>query len=137
MPTDLPDPHAAALAYEATVRDFVGQAEPRFDLVFLGVGADGHTASLFPRSPSLAESTRWVIAVTGPVDPPTRLTLTWPVLLGAANVYVLVSGAGKADALRATLAEDADADVWPAARLRRARGTVVWWVDADAAGRLT
>jgi 6-phosphogluconolactonase len=134
MPTHFENPADAAVAYEATLRDAFGSREPRLDLVLLGIGADGHTASLFPRSPSLTESDRFVLAVTGPADPPTRLTLTWPLLLAASNIFVLVSGASKARALEAVLEEDADPAVWPAAAIRRARGTVIWWVDAAAAG---
>jgi 6-phosphogluconolactonase len=134
MPTHLASPDAAARDYEATLRTFFADGRPCFDLVLLGLGPEGHTASLFPGSPVLAESTRWVCAVSAPTDPPTRLTLTWPALTGASNIYVLVTGANKAQALRHVVGDAADERLYPAARIRLAEGAVIWWVDKEAAG---
>src|ERR1019366_10626520 len=86
--------------YEGLLRTYFNSSWPRFDLALLGLGAEGHTASLFPDSPALDEQQRWVMAVQAPVDPPLRLTLTLPVLNHAARIYFLVSGSEKARALR-------------------------------------
>lgn len=137
MPTHFSSPDAAARDYEATLRRFFAGQLPRFDLVLLGLGADGHTASLFPGSPVLAEPTRWVRAVSAPADPPMRLTVTWPALTGASHIYVLVAGSNKAQALRHAVGDDADPRVYPAAGIRRAQGSVIWWVDEKAAARRT
>ena len=85
---------------------YFGSDWPHFDLVLLGLGEEGHTASLFPGSPALGERTRWVVAVKAPAEPPTRLTLTLPALTRAANIYVLVAGSKKAGALQHVLTGD-------------------------------
>ncbi len=136
MPTDLPDPDAAAWRYEATLRAHFPATWPRFDVVLLGLGADGHTASLFPDSPALEERDRWVVAVRAPVEPPVRLTLTLPAINHAAVVWFLVSGADKAEALRHTLAGDAAEQRRPAAEVRLSGGEPIWWVDRAAAALL-
>lgn len=125
----------AARDYEATLRKyFVGQPF-EFDLVLLGLGPEGHTASLFPGSPALSESIRWVLAVTAPADPPLRLTLTLPVLNRAANAYFLVTGSNKARALQHVLTGTADLHTFPAAGVRLGSGTLIWWVDREAAAQ--
>jgi 6-phosphogluconolactonase len=133
MPTEFPDPDVAALNYEKTLRGYFSKEWPRFDLVLLGLGAEGHTASLFPGSPALEEKVRWVVAVKAPADPPLRLTLTLPVLTQAANVYFLVTGSNKAQALHHVLTGPPDPKNYPAAGVRLAQGTVIWWVDREAA----
>jgi 6-phosphogluconolactonase len=134
MPTDFADPDAAARAYDATLHRYFEDGPPRFDLVLLGLGEEGHTASLFPRSPALAERTRWTAAVTAPVNPPRRLTLTMPALVHAAAIYFLVAGSSKAHPLSQVLKTTADPILYPAAGIRSDEGTVIWWVDQDAAG---
>ena len=136
MPTGRLDAEAAARDYETTLRRYFAGEWPRFDLVFLGLGSDGHTASLFPGSPALDERTRWAIAVRAPVEPPLRLTLTMPALTGSAHAYVLVTGSAKARALRHALAAGTDPHVCPAAGLASASGTVIWWADQAAASAL-
>jgi 6-phosphogluconolactonase len=136
MPTDFANPEAAARAYEATLRDYFAGDAPRFDLVLLGLGEEGHTASLFPRSAALAERTRWTVAVTATADPPMRLTLTLAALTQAAAIYFLVAGSKKAHALSHVLSPAADPDVYPAAAVRPAAGAVTWWVDQPAAREL-
>jgi 6-phosphogluconolactonase len=134
MPTHFPTPDEAARDYEATLRSHFSTAWPRFDLMFLGLGPDGHTASLFPGSPAIDERTRWVLPVPDPPAPPMRLTLTLPVLSQSAHTYFLVSGSDKAQALRAASAERADPHVCPAGGVRPATGSVLlWWVDKAAA----
>jgi 6-phosphogluconolactonase len=137
MPTNFPSPDAAARDYERTLRSYFGNDWPHFDLILLGLGEEGHTASLFPGSPALGERTRWVVAVTVPVEPPSRLTLTLPALTRAANIYVLVTGSKKARALRHVLAEIPDPNTYPAAGLRTTEGTLICWVDREAAGQPT
>jgi 6-phosphogluconolactonase len=122
----------AARDYEATLRKHFPGDWPRFDLVLLGLGVDGHTASLFPQSSALRENTRWVLAARAPTAPPARLTLTLPALNRAAAVYFLVAGSDKADALDRVLAGSADANAYPAAGVRPEKGTVIWWVDRQA-----
>ena len=133
MPTHCPSADVAARDYERTLRHhFVGEW-PQFDLVLLGVGDDGHTASLFPGSLALAERTRWVVAAQAPVEPPLRLTMTVPALTRAAAVHVLVAGAAKARALRHVLEGAGDWIKYPAAGVRLATGSVIWWADREAA----
>ena len=132
IPTQGPSPDAAAGDYERTLRVEAGRLNLRFDLVLLGLGEDGHTASLFPGSPALHETARWVVAVTAPVKPSSRLTLTFPAITSAARIFVLVSGAGKADAFARVLSPAADLNAYPAAGLRSAGGSVTWWVDRAA-----
>jgi len=120
------DPDAAAAKYAAAIPKV-------FDLVFLGMGPDGHTASLFPGSAALDETERTCVAnrVDSPLTkgPATRITLTYPVFAAARAVRFLVAGADKADALARI---QAGADL-PAARVR---GHVEWFVDAAAAAKL-
>jgi 6-phosphogluconolactonase len=136
MPTDQPDPAEAAMAYERTLRTLFPSPWPRFDLVLLGMGADGHTASLFPGSPVLDEQARWVVPVRAPVEPARRLTLTLPVLNHAAVVFFLVSGPEKAEVLRRALTGSPDPTVCPAAAVRPVEGELIWWVDEPAAASL-
>lgn len=135
MPTHLGDPHEAAAAYEDRLRAELGPDDPAFDLVLLGMGADGHVASLFPGSPAVLETERWVVAVWGGTPPTVRLTLTLPVLNRARRVDVLVAGEEKRRALRRALEGPVDALSCPASAVRPRDGVLVWWVDAAAAGR--
>lgn len=135
MPTDAADPEEAAQAYESVLRaHFPSRPWPRFDLVLLGLGAEGHTASLFPGSPALVEERRWVVAAEVPVAPPRRLTLTLPAINHARHIYFLAAGAGKREALAQALAETPDVARCPAAGVRPVEGEVVWWVDEAARG---
>ena len=132
MPTQLGTPELAATDYEATLRRHFDDGRPHFDLVLLGLGAEGHTASLFPRSPALDETTRWVLPVTAPADPPSRLTLTLPIFNAARHTYFLVTGSEKAAALDRVLQPTADVRTYPAAGIRTADDGPVWWVDREA-----
>jgi 6-phosphogluconolactonase len=133
MPTYFPSADAAARDYERTLRNYFRTDWPRFDLNLLGLGDDAHTASLFPGSPALEEPTRWVVAVETPADPPLRLTLTLRALTRAANIYVLVAGSRKANALHHVLTGSPDPNTFPAAGVRLAEGRLIWWVDRAAA----
>ena len=132
VPTHFPNPEIAARDYERTLKQHFGSSGPPFDLNLLGIGDDGHTASIFPGSPALTETGRWVLAVETRACPAKRITLTLPALTQSSNIYVLVAGRNKADALRHVLAEGADLTTYPAAGLRRTKGTLIWWTDRDA-----
>ncbi len=125
-------PEASARAYEEELRAFFGPA-PRFDLVLLGMGADGHTASLFPGTPVLEEATHLVAATLAPAPGGRRITLTLRALEGAARVIFLIAGAAKAPALARVLSGGSGPEALPAARVRPLEGTVLWLVDRDAA----
>jgi 6-phosphogluconolactonase len=137
MPTELPDPDLAAREYEKTLRNYFSEDWPRFDLVLLGLGEEGHTASLFPGSPALNENKRWVVAVKAPAKPALRLTLTLPAITGASNIYFLVTGSNKAEALHHVLTGSPHPKSYPASGIRRAKGTVIWWLDRAAAALVT
>ena len=117
---------------DAAARDYENRLPAALDVLLLGMGADGHTASLFPHSPALAERTRLVVAVHRPATPPPRLTITPPVIDAADVVIVLVAGAEKAAAL-ATALEGPYAPHELPIQLAR-RGT--WLIDRDAAREL-
>lgn len=126
---------AGARAYEATLKDFYGAgrldpARPLFDLVLLGLGSDGHTASLFPGKPALAERAAWTAPVPEAGMEPfvPRITLTFPALASARSVLFLVNGAGKRDPLRRLAAGE---DL-PAAQVTSV-GRLSWLIDRDAA----
>lgn len=132
-------PEEAARAYEATLRQALGLTPgelPRFDLVLLGLGADGHVASLFPGSPVLAENERLTAAPWVESLGTYRLTLTPPAFAGARSVLFLVTGKEKAAALGAALAPEGDSSAVPARAIRPAAGGVHWIVDQAAANRL-
>ena len=123
---------AAVIAYERELQRFYGAEElsaarPLFDVTLLGLGADGHTASLIPGAPVLEERWRWVAAVVG-VAPEARITLTYPALESSRDVAFLVSGAAKREILARVRTGATDA---PAARLRPV-GRLHWFVDRAA-----
>jgi 6-phosphogluconolactonase len=128
---------AAADDYQATLQSFFQPPPgefPRFDLILLGLGADGHTASLFPGSPALLETRRLVCANPVPQLDTWRLTLTLPVLNAAAEVVFVVSGAEKAETLRRVLRGAPHA--YPAQAVSPARGRLLWMADEAAAREL-
>ncbi|HEV2093196.1 MAG TPA: 6-phosphogluconolactonase [Rubrobacter sp.] len=131
MRGELP-PDEAAAAYEEELKEFFGEVPPVLDLVMLGIGADGHTASLFPETPALEATDRLVVANPVPKLDTTRLTLTVPVLNAARSVNFLVAGEGKAEALQEILEGGADPRRYPA-KLVRPPGGPTWMVDRAAA----
>jgi 6-phosphogluconolactonase len=135
MPTHFPDPDDAARDFQATLEQYWGSEEPRLDFVVLGMGPDGHTASLFPGNAALYERTRWVVAVTAPAEPPRRLTMTFPALARSVHAHFLVNGADKARVLDHVLSGSADPTVYPAAGVQPAQGSLVWWLDRLATTR--
>lgn len=134
MAAEAEDLDASALSYESELRlafGARGAAPPSFDLIWLGMGPDGHTASLFPGSPALDERERWVLAAWAPAQQAWRMTLALPVLLAARETLFVVTGADKADVLERIRAGDSDL---PAARV--SGDNVHWIVDAAAASRV-
>ena len=124
----------AAEDYTAKIRKLYPNDLPSFDLLLLGIGPDGHTCSLFPGHPGLQESVKIVIPITdSPKPPPSRITLTIPVLNKAANVIVTVTGAGKAAAVKGCLKPDAGSDPLPAGMVKPANGKLLWILDEGAA----
>jgi 6-phosphogluconolactonase len=137
MPADAPDRDRAAHSYQSEIARAFGVAPdaprpPAFDLVWLGMGRDGHTASLFPGSTALTERSRWAVSSRAPAPAPVpaawRMTLTLPIINAARSVLFVVSGADKADPLQSIRSGARDL---PAAHVH-ARSTV-WLVDARAA----
>ena len=127
-------PEAAALSYERTLQAAYGGSildpgRPLFDVTLLGVGADGHTASLLPGEPVLGARGRWVVAVPHGQEE-TRITMTYPVLESSRRVAFLVVGAGKAAIFGTIRAGGSEV---PAARLRPL-GELTWFIDREAAG---
>jgi 6-phosphogluconolactonase len=127
---------AAAGAYEALLRERMG-AEPRFDLVLLGMGPDSHVASLFPGKPELEERARFVapVPIAGMEPQVPRTTLTFPVLNNAREVDFLISGEDKADAVARAFSEPPDPGA-PAGRVRPPAGSLFVFLDEAAASRL-
>jgi len=136
----------AAREYENNVREFFarkgnqgneGNAFPRFDLILLGLGADGHTASLFPRTRVLREPSRWVAAEHIEKLNADRITLTAPVINAARELIWLVAGADKAIAVRDVLRGEYRPDDLPAQLIAPRDARVVWLIDRDAAREIT
>jgi 6-phosphogluconolactonase len=133
VPTGIAPPEKAAAEYDAELHRFFGAAPPEFDVQLLGLGVEGHTASLFPGSPVLDEKKAWVAAVVAPAEPPNRLTFTPAVLNCGRNTFFLVTGANKREIIAALRAEpDGQPSQYPAGRIRPA-GRVVWFLDQLAA----
>jgi 6-phosphogluconolactonase len=126
------DPVQAARQYENELRATFGTL-PRFDLILLGMGADAHTASLFPGTPALHERQRWVMAHYVEKLQADRLTLTPPVINHAAHVIFLIAGHDKAAALQAVWHGPPDPDRFPAQIVMPTTGRVIWLVDRAAA----
>ncbi|WP_221313439.1 6-phosphogluconolactonase [Actinoalloteichus hymeniacidonis] len=127
------DPDAAAADYARVLAEAAGEGDvPVFDVCLLGVGEEGHTASIFPDSPAVHEHERSVVAVRDcPKPPPTRISLTLRAIRSSAQVWLLTTGAGKAEAVAAAM-RDADEVTVPAAGAR-GRDRTLWIVDSAAA----
>jgi 6-phosphogluconolactonase len=147
VPAENPDAAAAASDYESRLRRFFGLRPeirpgdrpgeiPRFDLILLGMGPDGHTASLFPDSPALDEQSRLVVANWVAKFNTHRITFTFPVLNRAAEVMFMASGADKADMLRQVL-EGTSTPPLPSQRVQPSDGKLLWTLDEAAAAKLT
>ncbi len=132
MPTDLADPQMAAAAYEREIQ-LEGGSMPTFDIILLGMGDDGHTASLFPHTAALSVRDRLV--TVGDKDGQPRLTFTSTLINHAQSVIFLISGASKRPALAAVFAPNGDADLYPS-RLIQPEGELLWLLDAAAGEEL-
>lgn len=138
-------PNMAAAEYEGAMLRVFGESDvapfPRLDLILLGMGPDGHTASLFPHSAALKERKRWVVPneVEKFKDTPTpwqRVTMTYPVLNAAAHVLFMMAGADKADSLVEVLQGEPNSDLYPSQAVQPVNGRLTWLVDSAAASRL-
>ncbi len=137
MPTDSRDLEAAAQSYEALLRARIRPASdglPAFDVMVLGVGDDGHTASLFPGDTTVHEQTRLVVAVPAKGAREARMTVTPPVIERSVAIYVLATGAGKAAPLDRAWSARGSLDETPSRVVRSARGGVTWIIDRAAGG---
>lgn len=131
------EPAQAAQSYEAELRAFFGDSDlPRFDLIYLGLGADGHTASLFPHTDALQAEDQWVVPNYVEDIRAWRLTLTAPAINAAANVVFLVTGDRKAAILREVLQGEQQPDKLPAQMIQPTDGKLVWLLDESAAQML-
>jgi len=132
------DPDTAAAEYEQELRNFFQTTAPApaFDLVLLGLGEDGHTASLFPGSTTLKETTRWVATAYVERLHAHRLSLTLPVINAAAQVSFLVAGEGKSPIVKALLGKDSNPARYPAGQVRPVTGELTWFLTQDAAAEI-
>lgn len=129
-------PEKAADEYERLLRDQFDDPPDRFDLVLLGMGQDGHTASLFPGSEALGERERWCVANYVPTLCVHRITLTYPILNAARRIAYTVTGSHKADAVRAVLTGPIAVVRRPAQGIRPTDGELIWLIDQAAASLL-
>lgn len=128
------DPETAAVEYEKLLRERFGEETPRFDLIMLGMGSDGHTASLFPGVPP-AEPGR-LVTVTRLEKGPVRLSLTIDAINAAHTILILVSGSAKAEMIRKILGAGQPPSGLPVQSVKPSRGQLIWLLDADAASAL-
>lgn len=134
------EPDTAAAQYESTIRSqfrLEGVETPRFDVLALGMGDDGHTASLFPHTAALHELNRIVVANHVPQQKETwRVTLTWPVIVETSEVFFLIEGSSKADPLHRVLQGPYDPETLPSQLIQPRSGKLLFLLDKDAAAQL-
>lgn len=130
-------PEEAAAKYERILHHFFDNQAPRFDLILLGMGEDGHTASLFPGTKALQEEKRWAVENYVEVKQMWRVTLTKTAINAAANIMFLVSGGGKAERLRQVLQGDFSPYDLPSQFIKPENGELMWFIDHDAARLLS
>jgi 6-phosphogluconolactonase len=139
---ELPDANMAAADYDVELRSFFSAPLrfnhcPRFDVILLGMGPDGHTASLFPDSKGLDEKERWVVANWVEKFKSFRITFTFPVLDAARAVMLLVAGADKADMIHNILGGNRSSSIYPVQRVQPHDGTKTWMLDRAAAAQIS
>lgn len=137
MPGEIPDANQGAALYEQSLADFFHPAQgqfPRFDFILLGIGPEGHTASLFPGTQALEEKRHFVVGNYVAVHSTWRITCTYPVLNNGANVMFLVDGAAKADIVRTAL-KDPSANL-PCQGVKPVDGGLMWYLDKAAGAKL-
>lgn len=134
-----PDAAAAAQQYEQTIRKFfqMDSGVPQFDLILLGMGPDGHTASLFPGTAALQEKSKLVVANWVEKMKTHRLTFTLPLINAAREVAFLISGVDKATVLKTVLEDNATGDQYPSKLVNPSGGKLIWFVDRAAASALS
>jgi 6-phosphogluconolactonase len=138
IPGERPDLDRVAKEYEEKIEDVlgripgVGRRPPHFNLFLLGMGEDGHTASLFPNTPPLREKERWVVAQEAPKAPRERVTMTPPLINAAHFIMFLVSGSSKANVLAQVVQGSRDPMRYPAQLIHPLTGEVTWFVDQPA-----
>ena len=128
------DPLVAAETYEQDLKGHFKAGLPRFDLVLLGLGEDGHTASIYPRSSATSEMRRLCVAVQHPLTNQWRVTLTYPTINAAANVTFLVAGASKSGMLRTVRSGLIAPEEFPASAVDPGNGKLLWLCDQGARG---
>ncbi|MCB1023782.1 MAG: 6-phosphogluconolactonase [Acidobacteria bacterium] len=138
--TEIIDAEGVAIAYEKTLMRFFELSLgsfPVFDLILLGLGEDGHTASLFPQTSALKETGRLAVSTFVEKLDANRLTMTFPVINNAAMIMFLVCGEAKAEALKEVLEGESNPDKYPAQSVAPASGKIIWVLDDDAAALLS
>lgn len=130
------DPEEAATSYQQTLRDTFAPSKPQLDLVLLGMGDDGHTASLFPGTEALGEQERLVVANWVPHLDAHRITATFPLINTARNVVILATDAGKSDAIKRVFQPEADDEAPPIAQVHPMGNAAQWFLTRSAASAL-
>ena len=139
IPTDRENPQEAAEAYARTLQEVLrapDQSRPVFDLILLGLGEDGHIASLFPETAAPDETVRWVVSLKRDVEDFSRISLTLPVINQARRILFLVSGKEKAEIVKRIIQDPPKSTTLPARRVSPDGGHVTWLMDREAASQL-
>ena len=141
MEAEKPDIHLAAQEYQNKIATFFNipnsGSPPQFDLLYLGMGPDGHTASLFPETSALEEKNKWVVPNFVPKFNTYRLTLTYPIINQAKNVIFLVAGKDKVPALNEVLQGKPAFETYPSQGINPVTGSLLWLIDVDASSGLS
>lgn len=141
MEAEKADINQAAQEYQDKIANYFNipnsGSPPQFDLLYLGMGPDGHTASLFPETSALAEKNRWVVSNFVPKFNTNRMTFTFPIINQAKNVIFLVAGKDKVPALKEVLQGKPAIETYPSQGINPANGSLLWLIDVDASSGLS